>query len=71
MEQGRTPPNGDCSPAARKKAYETFNKIVNDEQPYNFGFAPHTIAVAQKNLHEFKPDTFSVYGNIEKWWLTQ
>ena len=69
MEQGRTPANGDCSQAARKKAYETFNKILNDEQPYNFGFAANTIAVAQKNLQEFKPDTFGTYWNIEKWWI--
>ena len=69
MEQGRTPTNGDCSQAARKKAYETFNKIVNDEQPYNFGFSPNAIAVAQKNLQQFLPDTFATYWNIEKWWV--
>lgn len=69
MIEGRTPANGDCSQAARKKAYETFNKILNDEQPYNFGFAANTIAVAQKNLQEFKPDTFGTYWNIEKWWI--
>ena len=69
MVEGRTPANGDCSQPARKKAYETFNKILNDEQPYNFGFSSNTIAVAQKTLQEFKPDTFGTYWNIEKWWV--
>lgn len=69
MQLGRTPKDGDCSPAARKKAYETFDRILNDEQPYNFGFAPHAIAVSQKNLREFRPDTFGVHWNIERWWI--
>jgi len=71
QEDGRTPKNGDCSQAARKKAYETFNKILNDEQPYNFGFSPNTIAVTPKNLRNFAADTFSTYWNIEKWWVKQ
>lgn len=71
MEAGRTPTNGDCSQAARKKAYETFNKILNDQQPYNFGFSNNTIAVTQKTLQAFAPDSFSTYWNIEKWWFKQ
>lgn len=39
IQEGRNPSNGDCSVATRKKHYETFNKILNEEQPYNFGFS--------------------------------
>ncbi|HUQ17824.1 MAG TPA: ABC transporter substrate-binding protein [Candidatus Saccharimonadales bacterium] len=69
MTDGRTPANGDCSLAARKKAYEAVYRILNDEQPYNFGYSPNVIAVTQRSLREFAPDTFGTYWNIEKWWL--
>ncbi len=71
MVQGRAPSNGDCSQAARKKQYEKFNQIVNEQQPYNFGFAANVLAVTPKNLREFAPGPFSTYWNIEKWWYKQ
>lgn len=69
MVEGRTPSNGDCSQTARKKQYATFNKILNEQQPYNFGFAQNVLAVTQKNLQAFSPDVFGTYWNIEKWWF--
>jgi peptide/nickel transport system substrate-binding protein len=69
IEEGRSPANGDCSIAARKQHYETFNKILNDEQPYNFGFATNTLAVTAKNLENFKPGPFSTTYNINEWWF--
>jgi len=69
LSEGRTPRSGDCSPAARQRAYETVSRILNDEQPYVFGFAPNVIAVTQDRLQEFSPATFGTYWNIEKWWL--
>jgi len=71
MEDGRSPANGDCSQAARKKNYETFNKTLNDEQPYNFGFSDNRIAVTPKTMRNFDPGPFSTYWNIEKWWFKQ
>src|SRR5438445_650324 len=71
MEDGRSPANGDCSQAARKKNYETFNRILNDEQPYNFGFSDNRIAVTPKTMRNFDPGPFSTYWNIEKWWFKQ
>jgi len=69
IEEGRSPANGDCSVATRKKHYATFNKILNEEQPYNFGFSPLAIAVTAKNLQNFKPGPFSTTYNIHEWWF--
>lgn len=69
IEEGRNPTNGDCSTAARKKQYETFNKILNENQPYNFGYSNNTIAVAQKSLQNFAPASFSTIYNVHQWWI--
>ncbi|MGH2490471.1 MAG: ABC transporter substrate-binding protein, partial [Candidatus Limnocylindria bacterium] len=69
IEEGRSPANGDCSIATRKAHYATFNNILNEEQPYNFGFANNTLAVTAKNLENFKPGPFSTTYNINEWWF--
>lgn len=55
--------------AARKKQYDTFNKILNENQPYNFGFVPNVLAVSQKSLQSFAPAPFSTLWNVEQWWV--
>jgi peptide/nickel transport system substrate-binding protein len=69
IEEGRNPANGDCSTAARKKNYETFNKILNENQPYNFGYSNNTLAVSQKTLQNFAPASFSTLYNVHEWWV--
>lgn len=69
IEEGRNPTNGDCSTAARKKNYETFNKILNENQPYNFGYSNTVLAVAQKTLQNFAPASFSTIYNVHTWWI--
>lgn len=69
IDEGRTPTDKDCSTAARKKHYETFNKILNEDQPYNFGVAETVLAVAQKNMVKFDPGSFSSTYNIHEWWF--
>lgn len=69
IEEGRSPANGDCSVATRKAHYATVNKILNEEQPYNFGFANNTLAVTAKNLENFKPGPFSAIWNSHEWWF--
>ena len=71
IDDARTPANGDCSTAARKKNYDAFNKILNDQQPYNFGYVPNVLAVAQKSLQSFAPAPFSTRYNIQDWWIKQ
>jgi len=69
IEEGRNPTNGDCSTAARKKNYETFNKILNEQQPYNFGYSSTVLAVSQKTLQNFAPASFSTIYNVHQWWI--
>lgn len=69
IEQGRNPTDGDCSIATRKKHYETVNKILNEEQPYNFGFGNNTLSVTAKNLQNYDPGSFSTIWNVETWWF--
>ena len=69
IEQGRNPTDGNCSTAARKANYETFNKILNDNQPYNFGYSNNTLAVSQKSLQNFNPASFSTLYNVHEWWI--
>ena len=67
--EGRNPSNGDCSIPARKKHYDTFNKILNEEQPYNFGFVDNTIIGAQKTLQGYAPQPFGAFYNVQEWWI--
>jgi peptide/nickel transport system substrate-binding protein len=71
IEQGRNPTNGDCSTAARKAQYDTFNKILNENQPYNFGYASNVLVGAQKTLQNFDPGSFSQIWNVQTWWIKQ
>jgi peptide/nickel transport system substrate-binding protein len=71
IDAARTPPSGDCSQATRKKGYEALNRLLNEEQPYDFGFAPTTLLVAPRDLRGLDPGTFAVYADIEKWWLAR
>lgn len=69
IEEGRNPSNGDCSIAARKKNYDTFNKILNEEQPYNFGYSPNVLWVAQKTVQNMAPNSFGQLYNVHEWWI--
>jgi peptide/nickel transport system substrate-binding protein len=71
IEDARNPSNGDCSIATRKKDYETFNKILNDNQPYNFGYVPNVLWGSQKSLQGFAPAPFAEVYNIQDWWIKQ
>ena len=71
IDSARAPTNGDCSLATRKKSYETLNRLLNEEQPYDFGFSPTTLLVAPKNLRGLDPGTFATYGDIELWWFAR
>jgi peptide/nickel transport system substrate-binding protein len=71
IDAARNPTNGDCSIATRKKNYETFNKILNDNQPYNFGYVPNVLYGSQKTLQNFAPASFANVYNIYEWWIKQ
>jgi len=69
IENGRNPTDGNCSTAARKANYETFNKILNENQPYNFGYSNNVLAVSQKSLQNFAPAPFQTVYNVQEWWI--
>jgi peptide/nickel transport system substrate-binding protein len=69
IEEGRNPSNGDCSIAARKQSYETFNRVLNENQPYNFGYSSNVLVVSQKTLMGFDPGSFGTTYNIHEWWI--
>ena len=69
IDGARTPTNSDCSQTTRKKSYDAFNRLLNEEQPYDFGFSPSVLLAATKDLHGFDPGTFGTYVDVEKWWL--
>jgi len=71
IEAARNPTNGDCSIATRKKNYETFNKILNDEQPYNFGYVPNALRGSQTSLQGYNPAPFAEVYNVYQWWIKQ
>lgn len=67
IDEGRNGP--DCSLAARKRAYERFNRILNDEQPYNFGFTPNTLLVMPAALRGAEPGPYEQTPRVHTWWL--
>ena len=70
IEQGRNPADGNCSIAARKTQYETVNKILNENQPYNFGYSNNVLYASQTSLQNFNPASFSqVHHNLHEWWI--
>jgi ABC-type transport system substrate-binding protein len=68
IEAGRS---GNCGTADRKSAYATFNRILNDEQPYNFGFTPTTLVAVDRRLRGFAPGPFDEVPELEKLWLAR
>lgn len=75
IERGRRGP--DCSTQARRPHYATLNRILNEEQPYNFGWPSNFIYVVPSSLQNFAPGPFAeeplrgvpLTHNVEQWWL--
>jgi peptide/nickel transport system substrate-binding protein len=67
LEEGRTR----CSREDRKAAYKTFNRQLNEDQPYNFGYSQNTLLFASKRLQGLDPGPFRRLSlwNVEKWWV--
>ena len=58
-----------CDLAARAQQYETVNRVLNAEQPYLFAFTPETLLAAPPTLQGLRPGTFSLYVDVQRWWL--
>jgi peptide/nickel transport system substrate-binding protein len=60
-----------CAQADRKAAIKTANKILNEEQPYNFGFASNILLGVNKKIQNINPGPYARYGQAkpETWWI--
>jgi peptide/nickel transport system substrate-binding protein len=68
IESGRGP---NCARDQRKNIYAQANRLLNDEQPYNFGFSVNRILFADNRIRGIDPGSYSPNGiwNLEKWWI--
>jgi peptide/nickel transport system substrate-binding protein len=72
IEAARSPQTAaSCDPVVRAQQYETVNKVLNTEQPYLFAFIPHTLIAAPPTLQGLRPGTFSLYADVQRWWLAR
>lgn len=67
----RTPANGDCSRASRALHYAQFDRLLNEDQPYDFGYSRLVLLVVPANLQGVESGTFNAYANLHRWWLAQ
>jgi peptide/nickel transport system substrate-binding protein len=60
-----------CGQAERKAAFKTANQILNEEQPYNFGFAQNVLLGVNKKIQNISPGPYARRGQArpEMWWV--
>jgi peptide/nickel transport system substrate-binding protein len=60
-----------CAQADRKAAIKTANQILNEEQPYNFGFAQNVLLGVSKKVQNINPGPFARQGQAkpETWFI--
>ena len=60
-----------CGQAERKDAFKRANYILNDEQPYNFGFAANVLLGVSRKIHGIEPGPYARWGQAapETWWV--
>lgn len=68
---GRTPANGDCSRSARALQYEQFDRLLNEDQPYDFGYSRLVLLVVPATMQGVEAGTFNTYANLHRWWLAE
>ena len=67
VDDGRLGP--DCSLTARKRAYDVFNRILNEDQPYNFLFWQNSFVVTSSRVRGLVPGTYVPLPDAHLWWL--
>jgi len=43
--------------------------VLNAEQPYLFAFIPEALLATLPSLEGLRPGTFSLYADVQRWWL--
>ncbi len=69
IEQARNGP--DCSLTRRKEHYATFDRILNEEQPFAFGFTRAKLDAGPVGLNEFVSASTNLAAgyDIHRWWI--
>lgn len=44
-------------------------RSADTQQPYLFAFTPQTLLATPPTLRGPRPRTFSLYADIQRWWL--
>jgi peptide/nickel transport system substrate-binding protein len=60
-----------CGQAERKAAIHKVDQILNEDQPYNFGFANNTLLGVSKKVQNIDPGPYARFGQArpETWWI--
>jgi peptide/nickel transport system substrate-binding protein len=60
-----------CSQSDRKDAFKRANQILNEEQPYNFGFSGTYLLGVSKQIQDIKPGPYARLGQAkpETWFV--
>jgi peptide/nickel transport system substrate-binding protein len=60
-----------CGTADRKDAFKRANQILNDQQPYNFGFSQNLLLGVNRKIQNITPGSYARYGQAkpETWWI--
>ncbi|MBV9576992.1 MAG: hypothetical protein JO057_00230, partial [Chloroflexi bacterium] len=60
-----------CALADRKDAFKRANQILNDQQPYNFGFAANVLLGVNRKIQGIDPGPYAHGGQAypETWWV--
>ena len=60
-----------CGQAERKDAFKRANQILNEEQPYNFGFSGTYLLGVNKKVQNVKPGPYARLGQArpETWFV--
>ncbi len=53
----------------RKKAYDEFQKILHDEQPYLFLYVPYSLPILQKRFHNVYKAPAGIGHNLAEWFV--
>ncbi|MSQ15011.1 MAG: hypothetical protein EXR50_04005 [Dehalococcoidia bacterium] len=67
LDEGRTLPG--CDQGSRKEIYSKFQKILAEDQPYNFLFAPRILYGVSSRLQGVNPSPWSgMFWNLNEWY---
>ncbi|ENY8962181.1 ABC transporter substrate-binding protein [Clostridioides difficile] len=53
----------------RKKIYENFAVLMNDEVPWTYLYAQNIVKASNPKLKNFNPSTFRDFSDVEKWYI--